>query len=104
MHTAEISLDYYGTYKETLPAADCPGINVTLTLNKNKTFSKTEEYIDRDTFNSTGTYSINGNYLYTIDERQDTVFYKVEENRLRMLDRNKEVITGNLEEHYILKK
>jgi len=104
MHTAEISLDYYGTYKGTLPAADCPGINVTLTLNKNKTFSKTEEYIDRDTFNSAGTYSINGNYLYTIDERQDTVFYKVEENRLRMLDRNKEVITGNLEEHYILKK
>ena len=37
MHTAEISLDYYGTYKGTLPAADCPGINVTLTLNKNKT-------------------------------------------------------------------
>ena len=69
-----------------------------------KLFSKTEEYIDRDTFNSAGTYSINGNYLYTIDERQDTVFYKVEENRLRMLDRNKEVITGNLEEHYILKK
>ena len=103
-HTAEISLDYYGTYKGTLPAADCPGINVTLTLNKNKTFSKTEEYIDRDTFNSAGTYNINGNYLYTIDERQDTVFYKVEENRLRMLDRNKEVITGNLEEHYILKK
>ena len=29
MHTAETSLDYQGTYRGTLPAADCPGIEVT---------------------------------------------------------------------------
>ena len=32
MHTAETSLDYYGVYKGTTPAADCPGIELTLTL------------------------------------------------------------------------
>ena len=30
MHTAETSLDYYGVYKGTVPAADCPGIELTL--------------------------------------------------------------------------
>ena len=32
MHNAETSLDYLGVYKGTLPAADCPGIETTLTL------------------------------------------------------------------------
>lgn len=34
MHTAETSLDYYGVYKGTTPAADCPGIELTLTLKR----------------------------------------------------------------------
>lgn len=34
MHTAETSLDYYGVYKGTVPAADCPGIELTLTLKR----------------------------------------------------------------------
>ena len=38
MHNAENSLDYDGTYTGTFPAADCPGINMTLTIKKDKTF------------------------------------------------------------------
>ena len=30
IHNAETSLDYEGTYKGVLPAADCPGIETTL--------------------------------------------------------------------------
>ena len=33
IHNAETSLDYEGTYKGVLPAADCPGIETTLILN-----------------------------------------------------------------------
>ena len=47
MHNAENALDYDGTYTGTFPAADCPGINITLTLNKDKTFTLVSEYIDR---------------------------------------------------------
>ena len=47
MHNTENSLDYNGTYTGTFPAADCPGINITLTLNKDKTFTLVSEYIDR---------------------------------------------------------
>ena len=39
MHNAETSLDYWGVYEGTLPAASSPGIKTTLTLNKDKTFT-----------------------------------------------------------------
>ena len=38
MHNAENSLDYDGTYTGTFPAADCPGINMTLTIKKRQDF------------------------------------------------------------------
>ena len=41
MHNAENSLDIEGTYTGTLPAADCPGIKTTLTLNNDKSFTLT---------------------------------------------------------------
>ena len=48
IHNAETSLDYEGTYKGVLPAADCPGIETTLILNPDKTFTLHSVYIDRD--------------------------------------------------------
>ena len=48
IHNAETSLDYEGTYKGVFPAADCPGIETTLTLNADKTFALHSVYIDRD--------------------------------------------------------
>ena len=48
MHTAETSLDYLGTYEGTLPAADCPGIRTTLTLNPDSTYALHMKYINRD--------------------------------------------------------
>ena len=65
MHNAENSLDYDGTYTGTFPAADCPGINMTLTIKKDKTFELISEYIDRQdaTFKEYGTYSVEGNIM-----------------------------------------
>ena len=87
IHNAENSLDYEGTYKGVFPAADCPGIETTLTLNPDKTFSLHSVYIDRDSsFDEKGTY------------------YKVEENHLRKLTMDKQEITGELADHYVLNK
>ena len=87
IHNAETSLDYEGTYKGVFPAADCPGIETTLTLNPDKTFTLHSVYIDRDSsFDEKGTY------------------YKVEENKVRLLNDDKQEITGALAEHYILNK
>ena len=71
MHTAETSLDYYGVYKGTVPAADCPGIELTLTLKKDRTYTYHWAYIDRKDadFDETGTFTVKDNLL-TLTEKE----------------------------------
>ena len=106
MHTAETSLDYQGTYKGTLPAADCPGIQTTLTLKPDGTYSLHLKYIDRDSeFDEQGTYTVKENLLtLTPSDNEDVQYYKVEENRVRRLDAEKQPVTGVLAESFILQK
>lgn len=105
MHNAENSLDYDGTYTGTFPAADCPGINMTLTIKKDKTFELISEYIDRQdaTFKEYGTYSVEGNIM-TLINGEDKQHYKVGENTLTALNQDKQAITRELADHYILHK
>ena len=113
MHNAENSLDYDGTRQDvsnglrtvTFPAADCPGINMTLTIKKDKTFELISEYIDRQdaTFKEYGTYSVEGNIM-TLINGEDKQYYKVGENTLTALNQDKQAITGELADHYILHK
>ena len=65
MHNAETSLDYFGEYKGTIPAADCPGIEVTLIFNKDRTYTQKYIYLERKDgeFNETGTFKVEGNIL-----------------------------------------
>lgn len=106
MHNAETSLDYWGVYEGTLPAASSPGIKTTLTLNKDKTFTLRSEYIDEKDgiFNDKGTYTLDGNVLTARQEGGDITYYKVEEGQLKMLDQQKQPITGDLAKFYILKQ
>lgn len=106
MHTAETSLDYFGEYKGTIPAADCPGIKQTLVLNKDNTFTLNSIYIDRKDadFNDSGTFSINGNILTLKPKDGQESYYKVEEGRVVMLMADKQPVTGDLAEHYVLKQ
>lgn len=106
MHTAEISLDYYGTYEGTLPGADCPGIETTLTLAPEGTYTLRMKYLERDViFDDAGTYAVEGNLLtLTPAEKGQPSCYRIEENRLRMLDGDRKPIEGQLAEHYVLHK
>ncbi|SEA04162.1 Uncharacterized lipoprotein NlpE involved in copper resistance [Alistipes timonensis JC136] len=106
MHTAETSLDYLGTYEGTLPAADCPGIQTTLKLNPDSTYELHMKYIDRDAeFDETGVFTVKENLL-TLSQLDDgsEEYYKIEENRLRMLDAEKHPVSGALAENYVLQK
>lgn len=105
MHNAENSLDIEGTYTGTLPAADCPGIKTTLTLGNDKSFTLISEYIDRKdaTYTEKGAYALEGNLL-TLTFENDNQYYKVGENTLTRLDRDKKEVTGELASYYILKK
>lgn len=106
MHTAENALDYLGTYEGSLPAADCPGIRTTLTLEEGGTYDLHRKYVDREAeFDERGSYTVEGNLLtLTRPDNDGRTYYKVEENRLRMLDAEKNPVTGVLAERYILQK
>lgn len=105
-HNAENALDYCGTYRGTIPAADCPGIELTLTLQADGRFEQTWNYLEREgIFTERGPYKIEGNLL-TLRPDGDGVplYYKVEENRLRKLDASRRPIEGELASYYVLQK
>ena len=106
MHDAESSLDYQGTYTGVFPAADCPGIDMRLTLKKDGTYSLHMKYLDRDSeFDEKGAFTVKENLLtLTPSEGGQPQYYKVEENRLRRLDADKQPVTGPLAENYVLEK
>lgn len=105
MHNAENSLDYWGTYTGTFPAADCPGIDMTLVINKDKSYTWDYKYLERDaSFQEKGTYTVEGNTMTLTDEKGNLSYFKVEEGRMKKLDNEQKPITGELADMYILKK
>ena len=106
MHTAETSLDYYGVYKGTVPAADCPGIELTLTLKKDRTYTYHWAYIDRKDadFDETGTFTVKDNLLTLTEKGGEVSYFKVQEGSLVMLNNEKQPATGALADAYVLKQ
>jgi copper homeostasis protein (lipoprotein) len=108
-HTAQNSLDWQGTYSGILPCADCSGIETNLTLNEDQTFVMTDVYLgknDSETIKSTGKFEWNGNFinLLGIKEGERPTTYKVEENRIRIMDLKGKEIKGDMAQNYVLKK
>ena len=110
MHNAENALDYQGTYKGVFPAADCPGIEIELTLHNDNTYTMNSSYMDRseEPIQQTGNYTVKGNLL--------TLRAKVGigASRPRVLqgggkppapsNAKKQPITGELADQYVLTK
>ncbi len=57
-----------------------------------------------DKFTDKGHYTLSGNILTLSGDDKQEKYYKVGENRLIQLEMDKNEITGELTEHYILKK
>lgn len=102
------SLDWNGTYKGTLPCADCEGIEITLTIKSNGEFQKSSKYLGKDEniLFETGTFEWDekGRNITLTTESGDNQIYQVGENILFHLDQEGNRITGNLEEMYRLIK
>ncbi|MFA7445080.1 MAG: copper resistance protein NlpE [Flavobacteriaceae bacterium] len=107
-HTSQNALDWAGTYMGTLPCADCEGIKTTITLNQDETFTSEEEYLGESlTVKDQGIFvwDNTGNSIILHGEKDKrTRAFKVGENQIIHLDSDKNQITGNLAEAYILKK
>ncbi|MET3038505.1 copper resistance protein NlpE [Chryseobacterium sp. NRRL B-14859] len=104
--TSENALDWNGTYEAIVPCADCPGIKTSLTLNTDKTFSITEEYIDRNSKNQdkgSFTWDATGSII-TLEGKTANYKYKVGEDVLYQLDMEGKEITGPNKDLYVFKK
>lgn len=112
MHTSQISLNWDGIYYGLIPCASCPGIEVFLTINSDNSYEMTEVYLesgDEEGVKSSGTFkwSEDGSSIELINNDNDKESirkYKVEENRLRQLDTDGNIIEGDLASNYLLFK
>lgn len=109
-HTSQLSLDYIGTYKGTVPCADCEGIETTLTLLDEFNYELQTIYKGKSNtpFVSKGTYSWHesGNKIKLdgIKEGEGANQYQVIENGLIQLDLEGNKILGELSGKYLLEK
>ncbi len=107
-HSAQTSLDWQGSYKGTLPCADCEGIETILTLTDNQSYELKTKYLGKteDFFVQKGTFNWNelGNTIHLIGIEQAPNRYFVAENAVIQLDLNGERISGGLADTYRLQK
>lgn len=105
-HNSENSLDWYGTYQATVPCADCPGIKTVLTLNKDRTFTISEEYLERKSKNEDkGTFEWDlAGRVVTLKGKNSNYKYKVGENTITQLDMSGKPIDGPNKDLYVFKK
>jgi len=98
--------DLTGTYTGVLPCADCEGIAVELIVKGNEKYSLSQTYQgkgDGKPFVQEGKWRFSDNIL-TLLGVDGPGKYRLEENRLLMLTEDGEAVTGDLADHYILKK
>jgi uncharacterized lipoprotein NlpE involved in copper resistance len=107
---SQTSLDWNGTYFNTLPCASCEGIETWLTLNTDGTFELKTNYLG---LNDAREETFTGNFKW--DETGSTIQlegligdapgkYKIGENQIWHLDQDGNLIEGELAEAYILRK
>jgi len=108
-HSANVSLDYWGTYKGVLPCPDCDGIDVEIVLEEGNTFVSKSKYIgkgDGTIIEEKGSFTWNkeGNTITLAGVKNIPNQYFVGENQLFQLDAEGKRITGEQAGNYILRK
>jgi uncharacterized lipoprotein NlpE involved in copper resistance len=107
MHTAQISLDYTGTYKGKIPCADCEGIEMEITLNDDGTFIEKTRYLgkgDEKINEEKGKYTWKPDGSTLVLNGLEPWSYAVGEGSLTRLDAEGNRIAGDLAEQYVLEK
>jgi uncharacterized lipoprotein NlpE involved in copper resistance len=108
-HTSMNSLDWAGIYSGTVPCPSCEGVEMVLTLNGDQTYKLKTNYLGRNDAleqENSGpfTWSEEGSRVKLAGVKDGQNDYKVGENQLWLLDLDGQKVTGNLADHYLLKK
>jgi heat shock protein HslJ/uncharacterized membrane protein len=95
-----------GKYGGYLPCADCPGIEYTLALYRNGNYSESLFYTDRSVqaFVRSGAFTIDGEVVILDKRGAGMKFFARHPRGLLMLDTNRNIITGDLSDRYILSR
>ena len=100
--------DWVGTFVGTLPCADCPGIETTIVLNADNTYSKTSVYKERDTkIEENGAVTVDGDKITLTPSATENVgvtMYRSEQGKLIQLNPEGEEIEGPNAANYVLIK
>ncbi len=99
--------EWVGTYQGTLPCADCPEIDITITLHQDGTYELKQNYQGEEDGQRTseGQFSWNESEdTITLINEEEPNQYFVGEDVLMKLDMNGEIVTGELSAHYNLFK
>lgn len=107
-HNSRNALDWQGVYKGVTPCADCEGIETTIVLKSDNTFTRTLSYLGKEAgeFADAGTFEWNeaGSAITLIGKDGSRQMYQVGENVLFHLDKEGNRISGDLAEKYMLTK
>ncbi|HMN04604.1 MAG TPA: copper resistance protein NlpE N-terminal domain-containing protein [Flavobacteriales bacterium] len=84
---APAPVEWIGSYADTLPCADCPGIYTMLELRHDSTYVLREEYLERDSipYGTIGTWTVDGNKLI-LRTSEAPMYWVKDGERLQRLD------------------
>ncbi len=103
--TTQVSVDYDGVYRGTLPCADCEGIKTTVYLNKDNTYRSITQYIGSDTETvDTGKFTWDKAGSTITFRGKEKAKYFVGENTLTKLNLDGTKVEGSLAKFYMLTK
>ena len=100
------SVDWPGIYQGVLPCADCEGIQTQIVLNKDLSYLLDIRYNGKDEkiYQTKGTFTWDENGSKITLDSPDKQIYLVGENKLLVIDKNGNRITGDLAGKYIIEK
>ena len=102
------SSNFSGTFSGVIPCADCPGIEASLSFNRDSSFLESMIYQERNTsFKDSGQWIRDGKFVevrYNDKKASPRYFLIKSDSTIAWLDANKNEIEGPLKDHYILKK
>lgn len=108
-HNAQNSLDWSGTYKGVLPAASSSGMETTIKLNPDMSYTYTVKYIDKSDklFTTEGYFTwldAKSGVINLANNPEGSRLYFMGENSLTHLDNKGKRIEGDLAKSYVLSK
>lgn len=107
MHTGQIAVEYWGTYRGILPCADCEGVETVVILAEGDTYVISQKYLGKgdEIYTVSGSFSWDASGGIAIfDGMHAPNQFQIGENKLICLDIDGNVIGGDLAEKYVLKK